>query len=518
MMFENPPPDSPKAEQDQASTRPPPPGCYCTAASPDRFPRPRDCEAADRVPSVARYRGAAMKPRTILVALLAMVLVIAVGCGGGSGKEDSGSSLTFWTAEDNPDRVEATQAIVNRFEQQTNIKVKVVAIGEDQLQTQLTSASAAGTLPDVLAAASLGFVHSLAADGITDPDAAGAVINTLGRQTFSKRALSLVEANGQPVAVPSDSWTQLLVYRKDLFAKAGLAAPTTFAAIRAAATTLTSEGMAGIVAATKPDSFTQQTFEYLAVANGCQLTNQAGAITLTSKPCVDTFQFYVDLIRAASVRGGQDATSTRAAYLAGKAAMVIWSSFLLDELAGLSNDARPTCPQCQRDPSFLADHSGIVTAITGPDGTQPSQFGELTCFAITKDADNDAAKLVEFLMDDGYLDWLGLAPEGKVPVRTGTTDQPTKFTDAWTHLQSGVENRKPLSELYPPGVLKVLATSTDTMNRWGFAQGQGRLVGAQLAELPIPKALAAALNGTLGPAAAAEQAQAHLETIAQSIN
>jgi hypothetical protein len=56
------------------------------------------------------------------------------------------------------------------------------------------------------------------------------------------------------------------------------------------------------------------------------------------------------------------------------------------------------------------------------------------------------------------------------------------------------------------------------MNRWGFLQGQGRLVGAQLAELPIPKALAAALNGSLSTAAAAEQAQAHLETIAQSIN
>jgi multiple sugar transport system substrate-binding protein len=111
-----------------------------------------------------------------------------------------------------------------------------------------------------------------------------------------------------------------------------------------------------------------------------------------------------------------------------------------------------------------------------------------------------------------------LAPEGKLPVRTGTTDQPTKFTDAWTHLQTGVENRKPLSELYPPGVLKELATTPDTMNRWGFAQGQGRLVGAQLATLPIPKALAAALNGSLSPAAAAEQAQAHLETIAQTMN
>src|SRR5215212_8100473 len=396
-----------------------------------------------------------MSARTFLVALLVVLLLIAVGCGGGNSKEDSGSSLMFWTAEDNPDRVKATQAIIDRFTQQTNIKVKVVAIGEDQLQSQIASASAAGSLPDVLAAASLGFVHSLAADGITDPDAAAAVINTLGRQTFSQRALSLVEANGQPVAVPSDSWTQLLVYRKDLFAKAGLAAPTTFEAIRTAATTLRRDGMAGIVAATKADdSFTQQTFEYLAVANGCQLTNQAGAITLTSKPCRDTFQFYVDLIHNGSVPGGQDADSTRAAYLAGTAAMVIWSSFLLDELAGLSSDARPTCPQCRTDSSYLADHSGVVTAIKGPDGTRPSQFGELTCFAITKDADKDAAKLVEFLMNDGYLDWLALAPEGKVPVRTGTGAEPGKFTDAWIHLKTGVENSKPLSELYPPGVLR----------------------------------------------------------------
>jgi multiple sugar transport system substrate-binding protein len=458
-----------------------------------------------------------MRARSLVVALLAVILATVVGCGG-SGERASGTTLTFWTAEDNPDRVKATQAIIDRFEQQTNIKVKLAAIGEDQLQSQLTSASAAGTLPDVLAAVSLGYAHSLAADGITDPDAAAAIINTLGRQTFSQRGLSLVEANGTPVAIPSDSWTQLLVYRKDLFAKAGLAAPTTFEAIRTAATTLARDGMAGIVAATKPgNSFTQQTFEYLAQANNCQLVDQAGTITLTSKPCVDTFKFYIDLIRTASVRGDQDATNTRAAYLAGRAAMIIWSSYLLDELAGLSNDARPTCPQCHNDPSFLADHSGIVTAITGPHGAQPSQFGELTCFAITKGANHDAARLVEFMMNDGYLDWLALAPEGKVPVRTGTPDQPTKFTDAWNHLKIGIENRKPLSEVYPPEVLNELATSTDTMNRWGFPQGQGRLVGAQLATLPIPKALAAALNGTLDPAAATKQAQANLEEIAQSI-
>ena len=37
--------------------------------------------------------------------------------------------------------------------------------------------------------------------------------------------------------------------------------------------------------------------------------------------------------------GNQDADTTRATYFAGDAAMVIWSSFLLDELAGLRNDA-----------------------------------------------------------------------------------------------------------------------------------------------------------------------------------
>jgi len=467
-----------------------------------------------------------MRARTAVVALLGIAVLIAAGCGGGAGggggggggKEGSGSSVTFWTAEDNPERVKATRAILDRFQQQTNIKVALVAIGEDQLISRVNSASAAGSLPDVLAALSLGVVHSLAADGITDPNAASRVIDALDRETFSKRALSLVESDGKPVAIPSDSWTQLLIYRKDLFAKAGLAAPTTFQAIRTAAARLTGDGMVGIVAGTKPgDSFTQQTFEYLALANNCQLTDQNGAITLTSQPCVNTFRLYAELIRTASIKGAQDADTTRAAYLAGKAAMAIWSSFILDELAGLGNDALPTCPQCRGDKSFLSRNSGIVTAIKGPDGTQPSQFGELTSFAITKNAAKGAAKLVEFMMDDGYVDWLALAPEGKFPVRTGTKDQPTTFTDAWNHLETGRDRREPISEIYPPEVLTVLTTSTDTMNRWGFPQGQEVLVAAQLGELPITKALAAALDGTLDPAAAAEQAQADMSRIARPV-
>jgi len=65
--------------------------------------------------------------RKCVVTLLGVVVLAAGGCGAGSGKKDSGNSLTFWTAEDNPERVTATQAIVERFERQTNIKVNLAA-------------------------------------------------------------------------------------------------------------------------------------------------------------------------------------------------------------------------------------------------------------------------------------------------------------------------------------------------------------------------------------------------------
>ena len=54
--------------------------------------------------------------------------------------------------------------------------------------------------------------------------------------------------------------------------------------------------------------------------------------------------------------------------------MIIWSTFILDEMAGLRNDAKPTCPECKQDPAFLAENSGVVTAIQGPSGDEPRRL------------------------------------------------------------------------------------------------------------------------------------------------
>ncbi|MFG1677445.1 ABC transporter substrate-binding protein [Micromonospora sp. NPDC049282] len=456
--------------------------------------------------------------------LLASSLILALAGAGATACSDDGqksdsTQITVWSLEDVADRVNATKAIIADYTAKSGVKVNLVTVNEDQFPALIASSAAAGDLPDVVGSVSLAGVRTLAGNELLEPDANKAVVEKLGRDTFSPRALELTSDGGTQLAVPSDGWGQLLVYRKDLFDAAGLPAPDTYEKIAAAAAKLNTGGVAGITAATAPgDVFTQQTFEHLALANGCQLTDDTGKITLDSPQCVEAFRFYGDLMRNNSVKGAQDVDTTRATYFAGRAAMLIWSPFVLDELAGLRNDARPTCPQCQSDPAWLARNSGFVTAIKGPNGTEPAQYGEVSSWAVLDGAADPAKSFVEYMLSDGYPRWFGMSPEGRFPVRTGTPEDKQKFRTAWNTSPAGVDTRKPLSDVYGDDVLATLRESPDTFQRWGLTQGQGKLVGAILGELPVPKALADVVGGKSDAQAAAERAKKDVEAIAKGVN
>jgi multiple sugar transport system substrate-binding protein len=444
--------------------------------------------------------------------VLMTALLAVTGCtGSGETAEDDGA-LLVWTTEDVAERVAAQQAIMDRFTESTGTEVELVAIAEDQLSAVLSSSAAAGELPDVIGALSLNGMNQLYTDGLLDAGAAADIVEELGADTFSPRALELTSADGEQLSVPSDAFAQLLFYRQDLFEEAGLDAPDSYEAIEAAAKALDAEGMAGIVAATSPsESFTQQTFEQIALANGCELVDSEGEVTLDSSQCEDAFSFYGNLIRDYSVPGNQDADTTRASYFAGEAAMTIWSSFLLDELAGLRNDALPTCPECGDDPRFLAENTGIVSAIQGPDGEEPAGYGEVVSWNILNDASAAAPDLVTFMMSEGYEDWLGVAPEGKLPVRLGTADAPTEYVDAWQSLEAGETSRALLSDIYPAETLQALTESTDTFKRWGIPQGQGALAAAVGGQFIAPQIVAQMVSAGSSGADAAAQAQEEAE-------
>ncbi|GAA1190279.1 extracellular solute-binding protein [Pseudonocardia alaniniphila] len=457
--------------------------------------------------------------RRIGAALGLVTVLLLSACAGGGGDEGGERRITVWTADTLPDRVAATQAIIARFTQQTGVQVELVGVDEDQFNQLLTSSAAAGELPDVIGSIPLSSVRTLATNDLVNAEATAAVVDALGAGTFDQRALELTRDGDRQLAVPSEAWSQLLYYRRDLFAAAGLPAPTTYTDILNAARTLTPDGRVGFAGATAPgDAFTQQTFEHIALANGCELVNSAGEITIASPQCVAAFEFYRDLITNYSVPGTQDVDTVRAAYFSGQAAMAVWSTFLLDELAGLRNDAKPSCPECVADPAFLARNTGVVTALRGPDGTAPAQFGEVVNWAITSEATSDLAQqFVQFMMSDGYVDWLAFAPEGKFPARSGSTPGGTEFVDRWKTLPVGVDTEGPLTQFYPPEVLNVLATGPEAFTRWGITQGQGDLIGASLGELPVPAAVAAVTSGAVDAPGAAAQAEAALKSIQDSL-
>ncbi|MEA2270440.1 MAG: multiple sugar transport system substrate-binding protein [Solirubrobacteraceae bacterium] len=468
---------------------------------------------------VSRTRPAVLRLRRLGPALLAAAL-LAAGCGGGAGdggaeSERTDRTISVWILESEPARVIATRANLTGFTRRTGIKVRLRGIGEDEIAAAVSEARAGGTLPDALQLP-LASVHAYAADGLLDTTAAGDVIGRLGDQTFSQTALSLVSRDGRPAAVPSDGWGQLLIYRKDLFAQAGLRPPRTLADVRRAAARLNRPGQrAGITLATAPgQAFTAQTFEHVALAAGCQVVDDQGRIRLTSPRCEEAFRFYVDLARRYSPRGFQDVDATRETYFAGKAAMIFWSPFLLDAMAGLRDDAVPTCPQCRRDPAFLAKNSGLVGALVRDDGAPPAQFGELASWGITSGPNADAAgRFVEYMLSDGYVRWLELSPQGKYPVRTGDATDLERFATAWQRLKSGVERKAPLRRFYGQASIDSLGEGVRSFQRWGFQQGEAPLMGALRNQEPITRPLALAVIGTIDAQTAARQAQLEVEAV-----
>ena len=227
----------------------------------------------------------------------------------------------------------------------------------------MTNAAAAGELPDVvLGDAARPVRSSTRRRSIFDSEAAQAVVDKLGADTFSQKALDLVSADGKATGVPSDGWGQLLIYRKDLFDKAGLAAR------RSRSTTCappprSSTATAWPASRSPPkagDGFTAETFEHVALAQGCQLVDDDGKVTFDSPQCVEALRWYGDIASNYSVSGAQDVDSTRGTYFAGQAAMMFWSPFLLDGMAGLRDDTKPSCDECKDNPAFLAENSGLV--------------------------------------------------------------------------------------------------------------------------------------------------------------
>jgi multiple sugar transport system substrate-binding protein len=184
--------------------------------------------------------------------------------------------------------------------------------------------------------------------------------------------------------------------------------------------------------------------------------------------------------------------------------MIIWSPFILDELAGLRDSAPPTIND---DPTSgeLASKTGIVTNFAGPSNPDGAAWADIRYFGITSDADTDAAMdFVKFSMDEGYTQTLSIAPEGKFPVRKGTADDPTRFEQAWATLPVGVDRKAPLGDLYEASMIEEIVGGLDVAQRWGVAEGQLALASKMINSQAINRIVRQYIDGEIdAPAAVA---------------
>jgi len=381
------------------------------------------------------------------------------------------ADIKFWTTEVQPARMAKQEEMAKAFEAKTGIKVDVIPIEEKELGTRATAAAAAGDLPDVIYH-TLQYVLPWAEAGILDVDANNAVVKELGKDTFAPGALNMAKSGSKIAAVPVDGWTQMVVYRKDLFENAELAPPTSYANIVAAVEKLSkTNGMFGFVAATKTDeNFMSQVLEHVLLANGVNIVKKGG-IKKQGKKLKEALEFY-KVIAKASPPGELYWKQSRALYFAGKTPMIIWSPFIMDELAGLRDSAPPTINSDPTSPE-LASKTGFITNFSGPSNKKGAAWADVRYFGITADADTDEAKqFIMYSMDEGYTSTLSIAPEGKFPVRRGNSSDPEAFTKAWSKLPVGVDRKAPLSNLYDPEVIDNIVAGLDTANRWGVKEGE----------------------------------------------
>ena len=412
------------------------------------------------------------------------------------------ADIRFWTTEEQPERLAKQEEMAAAFEAETGIAVEVIPVSESDLGTRATAAFAAGDLPDVVYH-TLQYALPWIEAGILDAEAASEVIDQLGTDTFASGALEMVVTDDGYASVPVDGWTQMVVYRKDLFDEAGLEPPTSYANVLAAIDALHNPPeMFGFVAPTKVDeNFMSQVLEHILLANGATPVGDEGFTGFDEAKTVEALEFY-KAIAEASPPGELYWDQSRTLYFAGDAAMIIWSPFILDELAGLRDSAPPTINVDPTSPE-LASKTGIVTNFSGPSNPDGAAWGDVRYFGITADADIDEAQqFIAYSMNEGYTQTLSIAPEGKFPVRRGTAENPTEFVDAWAQLDVGVDRRAPLSALYDAEMIDEIVGGLDVAQRWGVNERQLALASKIINSQAINRVFRAYFDGEMDAAAA----------------
>jgi len=180
---------------------------------------------------------------------------------------------------------ELLKSAIPEFESATGIKVNAESLQESQLTTKLTTEFATNSSSvDVFMTRPLQEGKMFHKNGWYEP------LTSYDFSDYPKNVMSVASFGTRSYIVPLVTEWQVLYYRKDLLAGAGIRVPVNFTELEAAAGKLNSEAVAGFASRGKGAAAVTQLSSYVYNFGGLYLDK--GVAVFDSKPAVDAIRFY----------------------------------------------------------------------------------------------------------------------------------------------------------------------------------------------------------------------------------
>ena len=292
---------------------------------------------------------------TLTASALALTMCGLAACGSGS----SGEPALQIILTTNPWSTEIVERL-NDFEEQSGIDVEVTQLTREQAQSTLTVKLKAGATDlDVYMYAPPQLGLQYAENGwmldLTDRVTGDAEFDW---DDFMPATRDAVTYEDQVYGVPTVTEREVLFYRKDLFAAAGLEPPTTFEELEEAAAELSADGVTGYIARAEPSAAITQFSGFLYGHGGDFVTD--GEASINSDEAIAAYQTYGDLYREHGPVGLVGTTQELVAmFQQGDAAMMIDAEVWWGELVDPDSSTIP------------AEDVGVAVLPGGPAGSRP---------------------------------------------------------------------------------------------------------------------------------------------------
>ncbi|WP_030809350.1 ABC transporter substrate-binding protein [Streptomyces sp. NRRL F-2799] len=357
-------------------------------------------------------------------AVVMSLALAATACGGGTDSGDgaggSSKTLTYWASNQGASVAVDKQVLqpeLDKFEQQTGIKVKVEVVPWSDLLNRILTATTSGQGPDVLNIGNT-WSASLQATGALLPWDAKSFAKIGGRDRFVDPALGSTGAEGKdPAAVPLYSMSYALYYNKQIFADAGIdGPPATWDELVADGAKIRAKGKSVLGAEGSNLSENIHHVFVFAKQHDADFYSADGKPDFTSPKVVDAVKQYVDLMAKdkAIPPGNAEYAQNQSVsdFAKGKQAMLLWQSAAANlKSQGMKEDAYGVAPV------------PVQKGTPGP-GAQVNSMAAGINIAVFKDSHNldGATEFVKFMTSDAEQKILNKAYSSIPPVKAAQGD------------------------------------------------------------------------------------------------